>query len=293
MIRNIITQGNNAYTLTLPKKWVIENNLVGGEVRIVENSNGLNIIPLSTSSIVVKSTTITLHNDTPETYRSIIGSLYRHGYDEITLNLESSEQVRDLEHAISTLFGLELFIESEKECLIKSIYSSENTSIHMHILRIIAGVEMMQQTIISDLKLREFNSFDEITRIRNSILKQRDLIIRLVKKSSNERDFAYYTIAMSLWGVARNYYHLYCNLNLESCESVYMLDVVNSFVLESFSYLKKKEKKNVLNMYSQFDNLRKSLQGKLLENVIVSFSYHIIIETQLSYGSIYILGVEE
>ena len=291
MIRKIVKQGNNAYTITLPKKWVVDNNLENGEVRVNEVDKELLISSLEVSSHSVKSISIVLHPDTKETYRSIIGSLYRQGYDEIRVELEDSSSSSVLEDAISTLFGLELFTESSCVCSVRSIYSSENTSIRMHVLRILSGIEMMQHIIISEMEVGKFNSFDEIQRIRNSILKQRDLIFRLVKKSTLDIDFVYYTITISLWGVVRNYYHLYTSLSDKDSRRVELMKRVNEFVNESFLFVKKPSS-DVLKMYSSFDSLRNELQERLLENVVSSFGYHIVIETQLAYSSLYLLAKE-
>lgn len=291
MIRKIVKQGNSAYTITLPKKWVVENSLENGEVRVNEIDKELLISSLGVTSQNVKSINIVLHPDTKETYRSIIGSLYRQGYDEIKVELEDSSSSSVLEDAISTLFGLELFIESSCLCSVRSIYSSENTSIRMHVLRILSGIEMMQHIIVSEMKEGKFNSFDEIQRIRNSILKQRDLIFRLVKKSKLDIDFVYYTITISLWGVVRNYYHLYTSLDGKDCDRIELMRRVNEFVNSSFLFVKKPSS-DVLKMYSLFDSLRSELQKKLLDNVVSSFGYHIVIETQLAYSSLYLLAKE-
>jgi phosphate uptake regulator len=295
MIRKIIKQGKGAYTITLPKKWVEENQLnENGEINIEEKENSLIIQNLKEPIINIKKIKLNLEKGLKENYRSLIASLYRTGYDEIHLELEETLQIAELEKTINSIFGLELFIIDKKNCLIKSIYDNEKTQVKLHVTRIIFSIETMQKIIMDDIKEKKLDSYSEIQEIRNNILKQRDLILRIIKKQKlfDDDNFPYLTITLSLWGVARNYYHMYSTLSKEDFNQIEILEKTNSFFQETFSKLFKKELKNTKEFYQNYIDLLNEVKINLIKNKINPFCFTILTETQLSYASIYILKLK-
>ncbi len=166
MIRKIIKQGRRAYTITLPKKWVEDNNLEAGEeINLEEIDNNIIIKPTKNNNKKIKKIKIYLDNSTKENYRSIIGSLYRNEYDEILIKLKEKKQILELEKAINSIFGLELFLINEENCVIKSIYDNESTNIKLHVIRIITAIKTLQKIIEKDLKKNNLKSQEEIKEI--------------------------------------------------------------------------------------------------------------------------------
>lgn len=292
MMRKIIKQGNGAYTITLPKKWVEENGL--DTIKEIELEEKENSILLSTKNNISRPKKVQLKLDlyTKENYRSIIASLYRYGYDEIVISYDDKKIISILEKAINSLFGLELFFLEDNKCLIKSIYSSENTDIKMHVIRMVYTIKIMGETAQRDLLENDFKSKEEIYEMRNNILKQRDLILRIIKKQKlfDDKNFPYYTIALCLWNVARNYYHMYLNLDGKDMEYIDIFKKVNNYFNKSFKSLEKTSTETLLENHKNYENLFKEVTCNLTKSKMISFCLNIIIETQLAQSSTYILG---
>ena len=295
MIRKLVKQGNGAYTLTLPKAWVIKNELDQSlEVEIDELEQDLILKSNNKNeSLQLKSISLNLDLYTKENYRSIIGSLYRFGYDEIYIKFKDQETISSLEESINSLFGLELFFENKNQCIIRSIYANEKTQVHSHILRMIYSIHMMQETIIKDLKKQELDSLNYLTELRNNVLKQRDLILRIIKKQKllDDQTFPYYTIALSLWSIARNYFHMYKHLDVADKKHIKLIEESNEYFNTSFLKLHALNENKLLENHHYYSKVFSKLTKKLTESKALSFSLNVAIETQLAQSSLYILSI--
>lgn len=294
MRRKLIKQGKGAYTITLPIEWIEKNELKEkDELEISEKDNDILIKTTENQSSQIKTAKLHLDLYTKESYRSIIGSLYRYGYDEIIITYKDSKVIPILEKSINSLFGLELFFEESNRCKIKSIYTDEKTEIKLHIMRMIYAIKLMQNHILEDLRNQDISSKSQMQEIRNNILKQRDLILRIIKKQKllDDKTFPYYTIALSLWSIARNYYHMYNNMRLEDLESVFLIEKTNKYFNDSFSKFEKMDESILLSNHKQYNKIFDELKKSLTKSPIISFAMGVVIETQLGQSSIYILNI--
>lgn len=276
--RKIVPQGKGAYTITLPKNWVEKNNILD-YITIYENNNNLIIQNPNKPTNNQKSITINLGKSSIQGYRSVLGALYRQGYDEILIEKNSSIIINSLEIAVNSILGFELFFE-KNHIIVKNIFSGEKTTIKSHIQRMIFSIKQIQQL------LQEKNSFNEIQRLRDSILKQRDLVLRLVKKESNNQDeiFPYYIIALSLWGVTRGYYYLGKQL-LEINDPLF--DKINNYFSKTFE--QKLSFKDIEKKHIEYRNITKELHENISKKAIATYGIIIMQEIQLADSNLALL----
>lgn len=291
MRRRLIKQGKSTITVSLPKLWVSENKLKKGDEVVLEERNN-EIIVRCDKSYRKNATSIRLGKESSDTYRSIIGGLYRGGYDEIEIELIEKEGISNIEKAVDSLYGFEVFYVSNKKCIVRSIYDSEKIDIKSHILRIIHTIKTIQGIIVEDLDKGELDSKKEIYELRNNVLKQRDLIMRVIKKERLlENDvFPYYTIVLSLWGVTRNYYHLYQNLSWRDKKYIDLLKETNDYFNESFERFDNLSMEDFLIRHKRYYAMYKKILEVVEESKMLSFCLQIITEVQLSDSSVYLLN---
>lgn len=291
--RKIVKQGKGAFTVTLPKSWVLENNLEEGkQVNIVEVENDI-LISIDSSNKNLKKAKIKLEEHSKESFRSIIGSLYRAGFDEIEVEAISSSHIfSNLEKAVNSIFGLELFFINENKFLIKCIYDNENTDIRMHVKRIIFSLQRMFEIVISNLGANKFTSFEDINHLNNNILKQRDLILRIIKKKKlfDDNYFPYYTITLSLWGITRNLTHLYKMLDNKDFEYVNILVKTKDYFNMTYNNINKLRIKDIDNKYHKYSKILKLISSDMKKTNISTFCYHIMQEIQLADSYIMLLN---
>jgi len=125
MMRKIIRQGNNSYTVTLPIRWIRQHRLEeGGEVAVVENEDNLSI----TTEIkpAKKSINLTINENHSRGIRFLLQNAYRQNYDSITVNYslpEVYQTVRDI--AEQYFIGLEVVDKSKNSCTLTVVVESD------------------------------------------------------------------------------------------------------------------------------------------------------------------------
>lgn len=291
MRRRLIKQGKSTITVSLPKRWISENRLKRGDEVEVEERN--NEIILRGEKVNRKNTaSIKLGKESSDTYRSIIGGLYRGGYDEIEIELIEKEGIANIEKAINSLYGFEVFYVSNKKCIVRSIYDSEKIDIKSHVLRIIHTIKTIQGIVVEDLEKGKLDSKNEVYELRNNVLKQRDLIMRVIKKERllGNEVFPYYTIVLSLWGVTRNYYHLYKNLGKRDKRYLDLLKETNEYFNRSFERMDNLSMQDFLRRHKRYSKAYNKVLERVEESKMLGFCLQIITEVQLSDSSLYLLN---
>jgi phosphate uptake regulator len=276
MKRRIIQQ-HNSFTLTLPIKWVRGNELVrNDEVTLSEEDNKLIIEPGEVKK-QIKQTEIKLKAATYNIYRSIIGGLYRGGYDEIKVKFDDPKIIPELQKTVDSLYGFEVLEMGETSCVIKTVFKEESAELKSHINKVINIIKTMQSILMNDISTKKHNSADELLQFRNNVLKQRDLIARTIVKQKllDNKNFPYYTIAYNLWHIARNYYYLYRALPKSvQKEDIDLLKKINKEFELSFS-----KNPDLIERHREFAALLKAAQERIKKykvNSIQSYSTTII-----------------
>ena len=298
MKRKLIKQGKGALTISLPKKWIEFNEISAGqEIEIVEEDN--NLIIKTKPGKYEKEISLVFAHQKPEAYRNIIASLYRGGYDKIKIKFSDRKDLSSLQRVTDSLHGFEIFNIDENSCIIKRLYSEEFPDIDLYIKKMIYTISEMNSIICKDLKKKEFNSEREISKLRNDILKQRDLIMRIIKdrKLFDNKHFPYYNLSISLWNIARNYYHLYLNLNKKErylTEDVSLLEKIEEYFEHSFNKLKYVGINELIERNEEYAKIRKEVIRRLKEKgknaLIPSMCLNIIFSVQFADSSIYLLN---
>jgi phosphate uptake regulator len=293
MQRKLVKQGKGALTVSLPKKWIDANNLEAGDDVNIEEE--LHSITLSTTKKkpIMKSINISLEEGSYNSFRSLLGGLYRGGYDQIKVTYKNPKAITLLQKAVDSLYGFEVFDIDEKSCIIKGIYQEEVPEIESHIRKSIHTIKVMQDMIEEDLQKKEYDSKKEIFQLRNNVLKQRDLIIRIIvqNKLLEKETFPYYQISVNLWTIARNYYNLYDSMNSRiSKKKIDYLKETNKMFTNFFYSLQKHEHLDMHKQYRTLSNKGKELmQGK--DSLFISYCLNILMAIQSSNSSALLLNL--
>jgi len=121
MKRSLVKQGESTMMVSLPTKWIKDNNLVKGEeIDISQLDNNLLI---SSKPINKKTeTTITLIGVTESIIRTLITNAYRSGYDKIKIIYSNEKQYLILNDVLKTrLIGFDVTKKENEYCLVENI----------------------------------------------------------------------------------------------------------------------------------------------------------------------------
>ncbi len=230
MKRTLIKQGGAGLTFYVPKKWVDQKGLkAGDEVEVLLEEDKLIIYP-GVVKKVPKKVEITIGQENYNVYRSLIGGLYRAGYDEVKVYFSDRKIISELQKTVDSLYGLEIFDVDDKSCIIRCVYVEELTELLSHVNKCLHIIKTMQTIITEDIENKKFVSKEELFQFRNTVLKQRDIVSRVIvqNKLIGNQDFPCYMLSFLLWIIARNYYNLY-----EGIRTQYVVSK------EEFSYFQK------------------------------------------------------
>jgi phosphate uptake regulator len=171
MKRKLVKQGNNALTITLPKKWLDKYNLkAGNEVFIKEHEPEIKI----TAKPIDKEKKIIVDFDTyKEITPKYLHSLYRQGINEIELHYKSSSCMDEVYKTLSeNIIGYEVVEQYENKAIIKSVADvREDTfeSMFRRIFRINQSMLNSLNKILNEKKNDEIHSTLQLEKTNNKL----------------------------------------------------------------------------------------------------------------------------
>lgn len=296
MRRKLVRQGQNALTVTLPAKWTKANGLeAGDEVEIDEEDNRLTIDSAGAGK-KLKTASIAIDLEHFNIYRSIIGGLYRGGYDEIKVSYKDAKALAVLQKIIDSLHGLEIFDIRKDSCTVRCVYASETAEVQPHIRKMVHIIKTMQTVINEDIKRNAFNSKQELFQFRSDTLKQRDFVARTIvqMKLLDNKNFPYYNLSFNLWNIARNYYNMYISLmeikGLRKSNTDLILRT-NRFFSEVFDMLENHE---LVEKHTQYDRIKEGafrlMKDGKESSLAVAYCLNILMLIQSCNSSILLLN---
>ncbi len=121
MKRSLVKQGTSTLMVSLPSRWVKQFNLdKGDEVEVEEFQHRL--IISGDKQKIRRETEIDIINNTETAIRALLINAYRTGYDLITVNFNSQDQLEIIKKIISGYTpGLELVSNTGKRCRIENL----------------------------------------------------------------------------------------------------------------------------------------------------------------------------
>lgn len=288
MKRKLIKQGKGGFTVYLPKKWVDQKGLKGGEeITVEETEDSITIRPEEIKK-EAKTISITLESgkDLYKIYRNYIGALYREGYDIIKVKFDDSSVIPALQKTVDTLYGFEIFDISDKSCVIKSVYKEDDIEVASHVNKMIHIIKSMQNIIKDDINKQKYPSETEIYELRNLILKQRDVIARTILQKRLMEEHGFLLNVFNLWNIAKIYSHLYRFLTKKpklSQENYKFLEKVNDFFTYSFDLSMRTK---LIEKHKAYDKLKQEgialMQDKRHASLLTSYCMNLLILLQTS-----------
>lgn len=207
MKRKIIRQGNNTLTITLPRGWVVKNNIKGGdEIEVNEIGRELRVSPSQDSHSHVE---IDISGLDHNSIRQKIRSTYKKGFDEITIRF-SNDKVIELRtgksfltidvinEEVNLLLGFQITHQAKGICIIKDFALGSTGDFDGALRRVflllieygndfLRSVKEMDRTSLAGMRDRHFN-------IGKFIFYCLRLINKGLKNTPGDTSFIYYIV---------------------------------------------------------------------------------------------------
>jgi len=184
--RKIQFTGRSSYIISLPKKWVRENNLRQGDVvPIVVNPDGsLLILPKEPKEISESKELVISKDISPDMAVRLLISAYIQGYDVIDVKFTEDMPLYKVKirGTIQNLPGLEIILEEPLRITSKSLLADEEVNLR----EIIERLTSILISMIEDLMLiREFEK-KEVLRDINGLENELDRFYFLTLRAVNK-----------------------------------------------------------------------------------------------------------
>jgi len=233
MKRKLIKQGLGGITLTLPIKWIRGLNLdAGAEVEVKQTEQGI-LISSETLEGKKKTKELFIKKEEKDRLRTILSSLYRQGYDEITLNFESPFSLSEITKIVESLMGYIITQQTEKKVIIKNAFKDDFEEINTIISKMfITTTFFLKQTAdyLNGAKIKE----EELSNLRNSIIKLRDYSQRMinVQQFEKEKSYEYHLLVFTLEKIVSNGSNLLTFKKKIQSSSIKELEEVINYLVE-------------------------------------------------------------
>jgi phosphate uptake regulator len=184
MKRKLVQQGASTLMVSLPSKWIKENNLGKGDEIDMEVA-GQSVV-IAAKFLRKKESKIKLSRIFEPLIRTLISNSYRKGYDRISVEFDSQKQFKILEDTIhNNLIGFEIIKKDEKSCLVENVTEPSIDQFENLLKKMFLGVHDLFEITkkrLDDPGCKEVEDFEEVA-LR--IQKYDNFCRRCVSKQSN------------------------------------------------------------------------------------------------------------
>lgn len=212
MKRKINLVGRSTLTVSLPTKWTRRYNITkGDEITLEEAGNELVIVPGSSREKKKMEISIEIDMKTKRNVRSILGALYRKGYDIVRISYPDESVYRNIRHSVNNLIGYEIMDQKPGSCTINSMIEETEEEFNSTLNKILNIMKTVIDTVQEDYKAGKYERLEELEDFRYLVWKLRDFSMRILIKNRqfSDTNFAYSTIIWTLEKINRQFKKFY------------------------------------------------------------------------------------
>lgn len=267
MQRKLIAQ-KDSFTVTLPKKWIQENNLSSGAELFIESIDESLLIS-ATKTTRDKTIEIELTPEMTNTLKLVLLTIYRQGYDRAIFRNVSNEQKEHLLKALPLLLGFELVEDLNQKLIFESVTEPSESKDLMILRRLFLLNKEVFSYVIADGKKGELAHRLQVFEIAQKTSQYDNFLKRRLSKAVFPSSSSYYMWALitHLLLFNKSAFHLYeqaiktISLSNEILDS--LEDVGSAFTMLYEGFFSDDMRKT----HKGGDLARKTLRGPLLKEL--------------------------
>lgn len=184
MKRKVIQLAGKTLVVSLPSKWAKQKGVVkGAEVEVIEEENGLCIVPVLREKLK-KVVSVDMREFDNATIKSVLSVLHKAGFDEIEVVFSSSEQLKVIAERIKTdLLGFEVVQQSSERVVIQNVTGDAEDSFESMMRRVFLVTMELGKGVV--LTLQERSSAQELLNLEETNNKLTNYCQRILMKKYN------------------------------------------------------------------------------------------------------------
>ena len=206
MKRKLVQQGAATLMVSLPLKWIKHSNLKkGDEIDIQEQDNKL---VLSEEEVKIKKETeIKLTQRTEAPIRFLIISLYRAGYEKITVHFSEENQFQIINKTIKDyLVGFDVIAKKKDSCVIENMTEPSPDQFDIILQKILYNIKAMIEATIERLEAKR--PIMEYKEILQKIHQYDNFCRRTITRQRQEKAVYYWNFLSVVIHNSRDLYNL-------------------------------------------------------------------------------------
>lgn len=246
MERQLVKHGASTLMVSLPKKWLDEQKLEkGGKIHITQSSDRLIISPQERKKERLE-TSVHFTKADYEEIRTVLGTLYRNGYERILVKFDDYRCIYLIQLIIKAILGFEIIDQCEKSCVIKNITPEIDVDTG-EILNKIVNIIKAEFVLVKDYLENGIKGKDsEIKMFRDDCWKFRNIVYVHLKETLLSSAYDKYFLVHLVEYNASFLYWIYRSFDRSSLEKVSpnflkLYTLITDYFNESIFKMKKKD----------------------------------------------------
>lgn len=256
MKRKLVQQGSSTMMISLPSKWIKENQLGKGSEIDLEEENNKIVISQEGKKDGKKEITIELNDENKKDIKNILTHAYRRGFDKIVLkHLTGIKEVKSIVNEL--LLGFELTEINQNNVTIENISEPTEQKYDIMLKKAFQIIEETQEIVINDFEKNKLVNLEDIEDLK----KQQDRFLLfcrrlLIKENIEKSIISSWEVLNFLMHVEHRYFYLYKFASENKIKpSKETLELVNS-LKEYFNLYKKAYFEKDITSIHKINNLR-------------------------------------
>ena len=277
MRRKVIQQGPSTLMVSLPSKWVKENNVKKGDEITLDVTN--NQLVLYTEQKQEKKTEVRI--DRREEYLDrILMNKYRQGYNEVIVYYKDPDVIDDIKGTLRYLLGFEIVDQTAASCTIKNISEGSDENYEVMFRRLFQIMLTMAESCLEYAETKDDKKRKAAIDLRETLIKLEQFNLRLINKETSfslqKKSLEYFYV----WNIATfgKIWASFARKPLSenptfSKEDISFLKEVVQYTRDFYSTFYKRDRKNLLDLKKRLYSLRPVGRERLekSENTFIMF----------------------
>ncbi|MBD3304121.1 hypothetical protein GF343_03175 [Candidatus Woesearchaeota archaeon] len=269
MKRRLVSQGRATLTISLPSKWLKTFDLKPGDEVDIEEK-GAELVVKTEKGVTIEKTQIDAQDYQEKLLEKVMVYLYRKGYDEIELILESPDQIEHVQRIIQLgLVGFEVVTHGQRNCIIKNISGPMESEFDPMLRRVFLLVKSMAFEGLAAIKTKNPGLLNSIILSEKTNNRLTSICRRIINKRGLEKNSTFlYSIVLYLEKIADEYRDLYKYIQEQKPKitpaELKLMEAVDNILNDMYENFYKYDKKKVVRIRQEYAKAKKELEMEFL-----------------------------
>ncbi len=186
--------GPSTLTVSLPSKWVKNNNIKKGDELNVEDAGSILKVYSGDEHLLTKKIKVDFSDMNKEAINSVMSVLHKSGYDEIEIIFKNPETVKTIQERInSMLIGYEIIEQKGNLCTVKSVSGDHASELDALIRRSFLVSLSLAKNSLEEIKNGRADKLQELFVLEQTNNKLTNYCHRLLNKKPYKDEKTIYT----------------------------------------------------------------------------------------------------